>query len=94
VYAVAGTQIEKSRFRATMAFVWFSMNSFLTIAFLVKGTLQPLLTHVLWYLPLLVIAIKLGNVLHHKVNEFTFRKTVYGLLLITGCILLISRYLS
>jgi len=94
VYAVAGTQIDKSRFRATMAFVWFSMNSFLTVAFLINGQLQPLLGHVLWYLPLLVVAIKFGDVLHHKVNETTFRKAVYGLLLVTGCILLTSRYLT
>lgn len=94
VYAVAGTKIDKARFRATMAFVWFSLNSFLTVVFLIDGQLQPLISKVLWYLPLMVIAIVLGNYLHHKVNETTFRKAVYGLLFVTGCILLISRYLS
>lgn len=94
VYAVAGTKIDKARFRATMAFVWFSLNAFLTVVFLIEGQLQPLLTQVLWYLPLVVMAIFFGNLLHHKVNENTFRKTVYSLLLVTGFILLISRYLS
>ncbi|GAA6134117.1 hypothetical protein NBRC116188_09060 [Oceaniserpentilla sp. 4NH20-0058] len=94
VYAVAGTNIDKARFRATMAFVWFSLNGFLTVVFFIEGQLQPLLIQVLWYLPLVVMAIYFGNLLHNKVNENTFRKTVYSLLFITGFILLISRYLS
>ena len=94
VYAVAGTQIDKARFRATMVCVWFTLNLFLTIAFLVDGKLQPLATSVLAYLPLLVIAVYIGNILHLKVNEKHFKVSVYGLLLLTGVILMISRYLS
>lgn len=94
VYAVAGTQIDKTRFRATMVFVWFILNAFLFMAFLLDGRMQPVLLNVLFYLPLLVVAIKLGNFLHDKVKETHFRVAIYSLLLMTGVILIISRYLT
>lgn len=94
VYAVAGTKIDKAQFRATMVFVWFTLNAFLTIAFLLDGRLIPVLGNVLMYIPLLYVAVKLGNVLHHKVKEEHFRVAVYTLLLLTGVILIVSRYLK
>lgn len=93
VYAVAGTKIDKAQFRATMVFVWFTLNAFLTVAFLLDGRLVPVLSNVLMYIPLLYIAVKLGNFLHHKVKEEHFRVAIYSLLLLTGVILVISRYL-
>lgn len=94
VYAVAGTQIDKARFRATMVFVWFTLNTLLTVAFLIDGRMQPVLINVLFYIPLLVVAVKLGNYLHHKVKEEHFRVAIYSLLLMTGVILMVSRYLK
>lgn len=94
VYAVAGTQIDKARFRATMVFVWFTLNALLTVAFLIDGRMQPVLINVLFYIPLLVVAVKLGNYLHEKVKEQHFRVAIYSLLLMTGVILIISRYLK
>ncbi|WP_396588527.1 sulfite exporter TauE/SafE family protein [Bermanella sp. R86510] len=93
VYAVAGTQINKARFRATMVFVWFSMNALLTFAFIVDGSLQPVLINVLFYIPVLFIAVMLGNYLHERVDERHFKIGVYCLLLLTGIVLIISRYL-
>jgi len=92
VYAVAGTKIDKAAFRATMIVVWFSMNIVLASAFLLDGRLQPLLGNVAMYLPLLLVAIKLGNYLHEKINEKHFRLGIYGLLLVTGLILIVGRY--
>ena len=94
VYAVAGTKIDKARFRATMVFVWFTLNALLTVAFLLDGRMQPVLVNVLFYIPLLIIAVKLGNYLHEKVKEEHFRTAIYSLLLMTGVILIISRYLK
>ncbi|MBY6189688.1 sulfite exporter TauE/SafE family protein [Microbulbifer agarilyticus] len=94
VYAVAGTKIDKARFRATMVTVWFSMNCLLFTAFLLDGRMQPLLINVVWYLPLLVVAVKLGNYLHDRLNENHFRIGVYTLLFVTGVILIASRYLT
>jgi uncharacterized membrane protein YfcA len=56
--------------------------------------MQPVLMHVLFYIPLLVVAVKLGNYLHEKVKEEHFRVAIYSLLLMTGVILVISRYLK
>jgi len=93
VYAVAGTQIDKAQFRATMVFVWFTLNALLAVAFLLDGRLVPVLPNVLLLMPLLFVAVKLGNFLHHKVNERHFKSAVYTLLLMTGIILIVSRYL-
>jgi len=93
VYAVAGTKIDKAAFRATMIVVWFSMNIVLATAFLLDGRLQPLLGNIAMYLPLLLVAIKLGNYLHEKINEKHFRLGIYGLLLVTGLILIVGRYI-
>lgn len=93
VYAVAGTKINKAQFRATMVFVWFTLNALLTTAFLLDGRLTPVLPQVLMYLPVLVLAVKLGNFLHDRVKESHFRVCVYSLLCLTGGILIVSRYL-
>jgi uncharacterized membrane protein YfcA len=94
VYAVAGTKIDKSAFRATMVVVWFTMNTLLCIAFLFDGRMQPLLGNIAMYLPLLFIAVKLGNYLHHKLDEKHFKKGIYYLLLLTGILLIASKYIQ
>lgn len=91
VYAVAGTKIDKSSFRATMIVVWASMNIVLSIMFLLDGSLQPLFKYIIWYLPLLLVAVMLGNYLHDRLEERSFRLGVYYTLLLTGVILLASR---
>lgn len=94
VYAVAGTKIDKAAFRATMIVVWFSMNIVLSIAFLLDGRLQPLIDNIVMYLPLLFIAVKLGNFLHHKLDENHFKMGIYFLLLVTGILLIASHYIA
>lgn len=88
VYAIASTKIDKSAFRATMVVVWLSMNSLLLFAFIIDGRMQPLVLNIAMYLPLLIIAVKLGNFLHHKLDEQLFRKGIYYLLTVTGVILI------
>lgn len=87
VYALAGTSLDKARFRATLISVWFLLNSALTVAFLLDGRLLPALPTVAWLALLLPVGVWLGERLHRQVDELLFRKTVYGLLLITGGIL-------
>jgi uncharacterized protein len=94
VYALAGTTLDKARFRATLIAVWFLLNSSLTIAFMLDGRLQPALPAVLMFAPLLPLGIWLGSRLHHQVDEALFRKLVYGLLMAAGMILLISPLFS
>lgn len=91
VYALAGTQLGKSQLRATMISVWFSLNLCLTLLFLLDGSLLPRLPRVVSYLPLLVVGVLLGEYLHRKLDEQHFRQMVYGLLAVTGALLLIPR---
>lgn len=94
VYALAGTTLDKARFRATLISVWFLLNSTLTLAFLIDGRLLPALPTVAWLALLLPVGVWLGEYLHQRVDELLFRKIVYGLLLITGTILAGSAILS
>ncbi|NMZ69398.1 hypothetical protein SAMN05216370_0325 [Pseudomonas peli] len=88
VFALAGTQLDKARLRATLVSVWFTLNSLLTVAFLIDGRLLPALPQVLSYAPLLLIGVWLGERLHQRFNEQHFRLAIYLLLLVTGCLLL------
>mgnify|MGYP000703379850 CR=1 FL=1 len=65
VYAVSGLQMDKARFRATLAGVWLTLNGVLTIAFLMDGRLQPALPFVAAYIPILVAGVYVGEKLHH-----------------------------
>ncbi|MEE4250037.1 MAG: sulfite exporter TauE/SafE family protein [Alcanivoracaceae bacterium] len=94
VYALAGSSLDKARFRATLIAVWFLLNSSLTIAFLLDGRLQPALPTVLMLAPLLPLGVWVGEKLHHRVDEVLFRKLVYGLLMVTGTILLLTPLFS
>lgn len=88
VFALAGTQLDKARLRATLVTVWFCLNSLLTLAFLLDGRLLPALPQVLSYAPLLLIGVWLGERLHQRFNEQHFRIAIYALLLATGALLL------
>ena len=88
VFALTGTQLDKASLRATLVTVWFSLNSLLTLAFLVDGRLLPALPQVLSYAPLLLIGVWLGERLHQRFNEQHFRIAIYLLLLVTGGLLL------
>ena len=88
VYGLAGTQLDKARLRATLVTVWFTLNSLLTLAFLLDGRLLPALPQVLTYAPLLLLGVWLGERLHRRFDERHFRLAIYILLLVTGILLL------
>lgn len=88
VYGLAGTQLDKARLRATLVTVWFTLNSLLTLAFLLDGRLLPVLPQVLTYAPLLLLGVWLGERLHRRFDERHFRLAIYILLLVTGILLL------
>ena len=89
VYALTGVQLDKARFRATLIAVWFSLNSLLTVIFLLDGSLLAAGPRLLMYLPVLVVGVCLGEWLHHRVNEQRFRQLVFVMLLVTGVALLV-----
>ena len=90
VYALGGIKLDKSRMRATLLFVWFTLNGCLSVLFLFDGTLIPSLPRLVLYLPLLVVGVLLGEYMHHRLNEKRFRQLIYGLLVITGLSLMIK----
>ena len=92
VYALAGKQMDKSRTRATLLIVWFTLNLLLTILFLVDGRLLESFPRLVSYAPLLLIGVFLGEWLHHRLNEAKFRLTVYWVLIFTGSLLLVREF--
>lgn len=88
VFGLAGTSLDKARFRATLVSVWFTLNSLLTLAFLIDGRLLPALPQVLAYAPLLLVGLWVGEHLHRRFDERHFRIAIYILLLVTGTLLL------
>lgn len=88
VYALAGQQMDKSRTRATLLTVWFTLNSFLSLLYLLDGQLLENLQRIVSYLPLLVVGVLTGERLHHHLDEAKFRIAVYSVLLMTGVLLL------
>ncbi len=90
VYALAGIQLDKARFRATLISVWFTLNTILTLLFAFDGTLFESLPRLAAFLPILLVGLVLGEWLHHRISEERFRLAVFLLLLLTGCSLLIA----
>lgn len=90
VYALTGTQLSKSAFRATLISVWLSLNGLLTVVFALDGSLLPALPRIAMMLPVLLAGVVIGEFLHHRVNENRFKQLVYTLLLLTGALLIIT----
>ena len=87
VYALSGLQLDKQRFRATLILVWLSLNSLLTVVFLVDGSLLPAAPKIGLLVPVVIASMLLGEWLHHRVNEARFRQAVFVVLWMTGWIL-------
>ena len=68
--------------------MWLSLNSLLTVVFLVDGTLLPAVPKIGVLVPVVIAAMLLGEWLHHRVNEERFRQAVFVVLWITGLILM------
>lgn len=88
VYALAGSNLAKTALRSTLIAVWFSLNSLLTLAFLIDGSLLPALPRLATYLPIIVIGIVAGEWLHHRIDEQWFRRLIFTLLALIGAILI------
>ncbi|WP_328185356.1 sulfite exporter TauE/SafE family protein [Marinobacter sp. OP 3.4] len=89
VYALAGIRLDKSRTRATLLTVWFTLNLTLSVLYLFDGSLVASAHRLVWYLPLLVVGVLVGEFLHHRLNEERFRQAVYSVLLVTGVLLIL-----
>lgn len=90
VYALSGLPLDKTRFRATLIAVWFTLNATLTVWFLVDGSLIAAGGKVLMLAPVVVVAMVLGDHLHHRIPDVLFRRCLFILLLCTGVVLALS----
>lgn len=93
VYGLAGMQLDKARFRATLILVWFALNSMLTVVFLAQGRLQAVWLPVLAYLPLVPLGVVIGERLHHRIDEQGFRVWIYSLLTVAALALMVGSLL-
>lgn len=85
VYALGRSGLDRKAFRSTLAVVWFVLDGVLTVLFLVDGEITG--ERVLWavgMLPAMVVGVFLGQWMHARVNERTFRVALFGLLVLAG----------
>lgn len=90
VYAVARLK-EKREFRATVNAVWAFINLIMIATYAVSGSLtrDVITMSALSVIPTL-IAIWLGGLLTKKVNQATFLKVIYVVLIISGIVLFVT----
>lgn len=88
IYAAAVLK-NKDEFRATVSPVWVILNSCMIYSHYTSGyyTKTNLLVMLLSIIPL-VLSVRFGNVLYKKVDENTFMKITYILLIISGLIVI------
>ncbi len=79
----------KSLFRVSLCLLWFTMNTIWMLQFSLFGAgWSPQLGMTLLVtLPFLIAGMLFGDYLHHRVSEYYFRLTVYGVLAASGLIL-------
>lgn len=80
---------DKSRFRATLCLVWVTLNPIVLGMRWAAGNkvgMDVLQVVGICLIPM-VLGLVLGNIAHHRVNEKTFRKVVYAVLILSGLIL-------
>lgn len=90
VYATR-TLMDKSIFRATLCLVWITLNTVLISSWVLDRSMADLNLRALRIIavcvPFTVAGILLGNVAHNRVNEVTFRRVVYTVLMASGLVL-------
>lgn len=89
VYAAVALK-DKNEFRATIAPVWVALNTFMGFSHYQSGyiTTDVLLLTSVAVIPLL-LGIKIGNQLYHKIEQVFFMRITYVLLAISGVMILI-----
>ena len=90
VYALGRSELPKARFRATLAVVWLALNLALAAAYAASGRITlGTIPFLLALVPVIALAIALGEWLHVRMDEAGFRRVVLVLLLASGVTLLL-----
>jgi len=89
VWALNRQGLGKSAFRSTLACVWLPLNFGLIVAYAASGRLGGHNgAYVAAQIPVIAAGVLLGEWLHHRLDERTFRVAVLVLLLLAGLALL------
>ncbi len=89
--ALSGSGLDKSAMRATMLVVWLTLNSGLTVWYVLGGRFSADMAQAtLLLLPLSFLGLWIGNHLHDRVDERQFRLSMDVLLLFAGAALLLT----
>ncbi len=81
---------DKGAFRATLCLLWVSLNTVLIVSFALGGVFTaPAMAELGLLLPVLALGIALGELGHSRVNAEAFSKVVFGVLMVTGCFMLV-----
>lgn len=92
VYAIGREGLSKKAFRSTLSAVWIALNIILVSRFILGGVYaRAVLLDVLLLVPAVPLGVLLGEWVHHRVDERTFKMAVLVLLL-AAAISLIVRY--
>lgn len=90
VYATRAIR-EKTIFRVTLCMMWFTINiAMITQWLLSKGDHVHIFKLVAFLMPFTLVGLWIGNRAHYSLNENTFRKFVYGVLMASGAVLVWS----
>lgn len=80
---------DKQRFRCTMAVLWVILNSALITGYALNGDLTgETLLATASLAPALVVGVILGEAIHRRISQETFKVLIYALLLIAGALIL------
>lgn len=92
VYAIGREPLTKKAFRSTLSMVWIVLNSILVSRFVMAGDYdRKVVLDVLLLVPAIPFGVLLGEWVHHKVDERSFKMGVL-VLLIAAAISLSVRY--
>lgn len=90
VYATRAL-IDKSVFRVTICMVWVTLNTILLADWIRDPRYHAInieaMRAILLCMPFTIAGLLIGNWAHHRVNEVTFTRIVYGVLMISGVML-------
>jgi len=91
IYALSKLNLPKAVFRSTLAAVWLIFSAILTVSYIISGIFTiGSLKYISLLLPLILTGILLGEWLHHRINECTFKIFVFVVLLFAGVSIIIN----
>lgn len=85
VYIINKLHLPKSVFRSTLSAVWLILNCVLVISYFLCDKLDRMtLTNSAMMLPSLILGLMVGEFLHRRVSDKSFKLVIFSLLIMTG----------